>query len=81
MKVYEILSLNADFLKRLHDFGISMDSFKWVDLHREYLRMKECGEKMVYIVASLSEKYKICERKVYKVIRMMEMDCQIDAVG
>ena len=81
MKVYEILSLNPEFLKRLHDFGIKQDDYQWVELYQDYRRMKRNGEKMVYIVASLGDKYHICERKVYKVIRRMEQDCQIGAAG
>ena len=81
MKVYEFLSLHKDFLKMLHSFGISFDDCKWVELYHEYKKMKDMDHKMVYIVAFLSEKYEICERKVYKIIKSMERDCMIDAVG
>lgn len=80
MKVYEILSLNRDFLKLLHKFGITIEDSRWVELYREYKEMKEMDHKVVYIVACLSEKYKICERKVYKIIKSMERDCMVDAV-
>lgn len=81
MKVYEFLSLHKDFLKMLQKFGISLDDGKWVELYHEYKKMKDMDHKMVYIVAFLSEKYEICERKVYKIIKSMERDCMIDAVG
>jgi hypothetical protein len=80
MKVYEILSLNPQFLKMLHSFGIKNDDYKYLGMYREYLRMKKKNEKTSYIVAHLSEKYNVCERKVYKVIKLMEKDCQIGAV-
>lgn len=81
MKVYEFLSLHKDFLKMLQKFGISLDDGKWVELYHEYKKMKDMDHKMVYIVAFLSEKYEICERKVYKIVKSMEKDCLIDAVG
>ena len=81
MKVYEFLSLHKDFLKMLHSFGISFDDCKWVELYHEYKKLKDMDHKVVYIVAFLSEKYEICERKVYKIIKSMERDCMIDAVG
>lgn len=81
MKVYEFLSLHKEFLKMLHSFGISFDDCKWVELYHEYKKLKDMDHKMVYIVAFLSEKYEICERKVYKIIKSMERDCMIDAVG
>lgn len=80
MKVYEILSLNPQFLKMLHEFGIRIDDYQWIDLYREYRQMRDNGEKIVFIVAFLGEKYGICERKVYKLIKHMERDCQIGAV-
>ena len=80
MKVYEILSLNQDFLEKLHEFGIKLADSKHVGMYHEYLQMKTCGDKVAYIVAFLSDKYKVCERKVYKIIKNMERDCQIDAV-
>ena len=80
MRVYEILSLNREFLERLNNFGISLDDCRWVSVYKEYLHMKKNGDKKTYIVAFLSDKYNICERKVYKIIKTMEKDCKIDAV-
>lgn len=80
MKVYEILSLNPQFLKMLHEFGIRIDDYQWIDLYREYREMRDKGEKIVFIVAFLSDKYGVCERKVYKLIKHMERDCQIGTV-
>ncbi len=80
MKVYEILSLNPQFLKKLHEFGIRIDDYQWIDLYREYREMRDNGEKIVFIVAFLSDKYGVCERKVYKLIKHMERDCQIGTV-
>lgn len=81
MKVYEISSLAPEFLKRLHDFGIKLEDYQWLDLYREYREMRLRGEKTVYIVAHLSDQYCICERKVYKLIRLMERDCPTGAAG
>lgn len=81
MKVYEFLSFHTDFMKMLNKFGIDINDCKWVELYHEYKKMKEKKHKVVYIVAYLAEKYEICERKVYKVIKSMERDCLVDAVG
>ena len=80
MRVYEILSLNREFLEKLHGFGINLDDCFWVDMYYDYLKMKNNGDKKTYIVAFLSDKYNICERKVYKIIKTMEKDCKVDAV-
>lgn len=77
MKVYEILSLAQEILKTLHESGSKSDDYKWMGLYHDYMRMKHEGNKTVYIVAVLSDRYKICERKVYKVLKRMEKDCQV----
>ena len=81
MKVYEILSLAPEILKTLHKSGIKADDYRWIDLYRDYREMKRTGNKTVYIVAVLGERYNICERKVYKVLKRMQQDCQIDTAG
>lgn len=80
MKVHEILSLVPELLKVLHDFGIKTEDYIWLSIYRDYAKMKSDGDKTSYIIACLSERYRICERKVYKIIKIMEKDCSIDAV-
>lgn len=80
MKVYEILCLNAKTLKVLHDFGIKMSDYEWVELYGDYAFMRKNNEKMAYIVATLSSKYKIKERKIFKIIRALKQECQIHAL-
>ena len=45
------------------------------DIIEEFDIMKNMGHKTTYIIAHLAEKYDICERKVYKIIGKMIMDC------
>ena len=80
MTVYEVVSLNRELLNRLHEFGIKLDDYKWLDLYNDYLSMKEHGDKTSYIVAALSHKYEICERQVFKVVNKMGRNCQKHAV-
>lgn len=71
MKVYEILSFNRELLKKIHIAGIKPDDYKYVDLYAEYEAMKAAGEKVTYIVTSLSDRYDISERQVYSIIGKM----------
>ena len=80
MKVYEVISLAGGLMKTLHENGINTNDYKWLDLYRDYLKMKAEGLKKTYIVAILSGRYSVCERKVYNVIGEMERDCTIGAV-
>ena len=77
MKVQELLQISSSIVKALHKFGIKPSDYMYLPMYEEYKRMKSKGEKTSYIVAVLSDKYNMCERKVYKVIKKMQKDCII----
>lgn len=80
MRVVEILELSSPTLKALHRIGISVGDCKYIEMYDEFEKMKREGNKTTYAVAVLSEKYGICERKIYKIINKLSKDCQIRAV-
>ena len=73
MKVIEILKLNRELLKFCCDAGIRLDDIRYID----YNRLLADGEKITYIVAALAEKYGVCERTVYDLIRRFKADCNL----
>lgn len=75
MKVIEILKLNRELLKFCRDAGIRLDDVRYIELYNEYSRLLADGEKTSYIVAVLAEKYGVCERTVYDLIRRFKADC------
>lgn len=75
MKVGDLLKIGVEMLKMLHENGISIDDYKYIPLFLDYQQMKEQGEKTTYVVAILSERYNVCERKVYKLLQMLLKDC------
>lgn len=81
MKVVELLQISSEMLKTLHRNGISIDDYKHLPLLLDFMDLKGCGYKTTYIVASLSQKYSVCERKVYKLLKLMLKDCQFHSVG
>ena len=72
MKTVELVRFCGEMLKRLHESGIRIDDYKYLGLYEEYVAMRKKNEKMTYCVAYLSDKYGLCERKVYKVISHFE---------
>ncbi len=83
MKLYELLDFNKELLKRLYLAGIKLEDYRYADLFAEYERMCREGGKKTYIVACLSDKYSISERKVYSIVNHLsrEIDCKSRAVG
>ena len=80
MKIIEILNFNKELLNRVHDAGIRLDDYRYIDLYNEYQTMRKQGEKVTYIVAILSDKYGISERKVYNLVKRLNSHCKIVAV-
>lgn len=81
MKVAELVKFSGEMLKRLHESGISTQDYQYLRLYEDFEQMRLEGYKTTYIVALLSERYGLCERKVYKVLRLFRQECRIGAVG
>ncbi len=80
MKVIEILNFNRELLKKLQDAGIRLEDCRYVDLYSDYVKLLKQGEKVSYIVAILSDRYSVSERKVYDLIKRFQSDCKTLAV-
>lgn len=80
MKVFELINFNRELLKRLQEAGIRLDDARYVDLYSDYMAMHRNGDKVSYIVAALSEKYAVSERKVYGLLKRFQSDCKPFAV-
>ena len=80
MKVIEILKLSRKIVEVLQKSCINVNDVRYVSLYEEYEAMVADGEKKVYAVAYLSEKYGISERKVFYINKKFGADCKLDAV-
>lgn len=69
MKIIEVLKFNRELIKRLKTAGIRLEDEAYVDLYTDYTTLIGRGEKVSYIVAHLSDKYAVSERKVYDIIK------------
>lgn len=76
MKVIEIVSFNKELLGKIKAAGIHLDDYMYVELYNEYNAMRKNGEKIVYIVTVLSEKYNVSERKIYYLIKRFNGECK-----
>lgn len=76
MKIIEVLKFNRELIKKLKMAGIRLEDEEFVDLYTDYMALLEHGEKVSYIVAKLSDKYAVSERKVYGFIKHFQSDCK-----
>lgn len=80
MTLFEILYFNRELIKRLQRAGFKPDDCRYIELYGEYERMRADGNKVTYIVSSLSEKYKVSERKIYSIVKRFGTRCTVGAV-
>ena len=72
MNNYELITINAPLLKKLHENGITISAYKHIPLYEKYLEMVKEGEKITYIVATLSSLFEVGERTVYRLIEFFQ---------
>jgi hypothetical protein len=61
---------------RLLATAIRLEDSRYVELYNGYRKMLPKGEKVTYIVACLTEKYNVCERKVYYLVKRLNGECK-----
>lgn len=64
MKVYEVLELAKPFIEKLNDVGVNPKDIKYINMYKEYKRLKDEGHKMAWITSILAAEYEISERQV-----------------
>lgn len=80
MTLFEILNFNKELIDRLVSIGFRLEDIRYIELYAEYERMQEQGDKVTYIVSFLSEKYGVCERNIYNIIKRFGSNCTAGAV-
>lgn len=71
MKVAELVKISIEMLKMMSNCGIRTGDWRHIEMFDEYLDMRNSREKFRYIIAYLSEKYKISESSVKRVIKRL----------
>lgn len=71
MVVADLLKISCEMLKLLSKYAVKTEDYKHLDLFADYVKMSALGEKTSYIVAVLSDKYKISEATIYRLLRKL----------
>lgn len=75
MTIYEALKFYREPYLRLLEMGVTASDIRLVELYTDYLSMRGEGLKVTYIVAALAQRYHVCERKVYALVKRYGRDC------
>ena len=71
MTQYELLKTAASLLTVLLENDIDAKDVKYIELYKDYLRLKKEGHKVGYVVYYLSQQYECSEATVYRVVKRM----------
>lgn len=72
MTLYELISINSPMLKKMHENGIRISDYKYLNLYEKYVEMVGNGDKISYIVSNLATLYDEGERTIYRLVELFE---------
>ena len=77
MTCAELVKINKKLMELMSKLDIKSTDYKFVTLYEEYLSMKKECLKYWYIITHLSEKYKISESTIKRLIRKFSKEVSL----
>jgi hypothetical protein len=71
MTQYELLKTAESLLVVLMSNDVDAKDVKYLEMYKEYMRLKKEGHKVGYVVYYLSQQYECSEATVYRVVKRM----------
>ncbi len=71
MTQYELLKTAESLLAVLMSNDVDAKDVKYLEMYKEYMRLKKEGHKVGYVVYYLSQQYECSEATVYRVVKRM----------
>ena len=77
MKIVEFLRIGKEMLKLMSKHDIKCNDYLYLDLFDEYTRMRNEGMKVDYILVILSDKYKLSESTVKRIVKRFSKEVNL----
>lgn len=74
MTQYELLRMAESLLTILAANDVDAKDVKYLEMYRDFVRLKKEGHKIGYVVYYLSQQYECSEATVYRVVKRMAQD-------
>ena len=71
MKAVKLLIIGREMLKLMSNHDIKCTDYKHIGMCEEYIEMRKNGDKVDYILRYLSERYKLSESTIKRVIKRL----------
>jgi hypothetical protein len=72
MTIYELIKSNEYILRQLFDNKVDVSNVKYLDMYREFKQQERDGVKRSFTLSYLSDKYKVQERHIYRIINKFD---------
>lgn len=77
MTWYEVLSVNRSMFEVMANAAIHASDVKYLEMYKEYEKMKGEGHKVTYIAYYLSEEYNIDKATFFRVIKKLNKEIEL----
>lgn len=74
MKTIDFLKIVKELMKVMSTLDLRRDDYRHIELYEEHMRMRGEGEKVDYILATLSSKYKLSESTIKRIIKRLSKE-------
>lgn len=77
MTGYEVLSVNRSMFEVMANAAIHVSDIKYLDMYKEYEKMKKEGHKVTYIAYYLSEEYNVDKATFFRVVKKLNKEIEL----
>ena len=77
MRAIDLIKISKDLLKSLSEIGVKTSDFRFIGMYNEYKELLDDGLKKEYIKSHLSNKYKVSESTIFRVISRLDKHIKI----
>lgn len=77
MNAYEFLLTHKEVMEQIQSLPIQSSDVRYLELYKEYSRLKDEGHKITYVLQYLSDEYNVDERTIYRIIKKFSTEVKM----
>jgi hypothetical protein len=77
MNAYEFLLTHKGVMEQIQSLPIQPSDVRYLELYKEYSRLKDEGHKITYVLQYLSDEYNVDERTIYRIIKKFSTEVKM----
>lgn len=77
MNAYEFLLTHKGVMEQIQSLPIQPSDVRYLELYKEYSRLKDEGHKITYVLQYLSDEYNVDERTIFRIIKKFSTEVKM----